>query len=162
KCSGRRSTRDRCPRRPRCWPRRCPPPSPSRWDGRCSRTTAIGLRTTSKSPDRPPAIVVSDVSVRYRVPKERIPTFKEYTIKWLRGHLVYHDLLALSHVSLDIARGESIGIIGRNGAGKTTLLKVIARVLRPTEGRVTISGDLAPLLELGAGFDPELSGRENV
>lgn len=89
-------------------------------------------------------------------------TFKEYLIRWLRGGMVTEELNALSHVSLSVRRGESVGIIGRNGAGKTTLLKVIARVLRPTSGTVDVQGVVAPLLELGAGFDPELTGRENV
>src|SRR5207249_1607383 len=96
------------------------------------------------------------------ISRERIPTFKEFAIRWLRGSVVYDDLLALSHVDLRVRAGESIGIIGRNGAGKTTLMKVIARVLRPTEGQVTVRRRVAPLLELGAGFDMELSGRENV
>lgn len=96
------------------------------------------------------------------MPRERVPTFKEYAIKWLRRHLVYEDLLALSHVSLEVHRGDSVGIVGRNGAGKSTLLKVIARVLRPTEGSSIVRGRVAPLLELGAGFDHELTGRENV
>ena len=115
---------------------------------------------TTSDPD--PVIDLQDVSVRYRLPHERIPTFKEFAIKWLRGRVVYEDLLALSHVSLRVRKGESYGVIGRNGAGKTTLMKVIAQVLRPTEGTVTIRGQVAPLLELGAGFDHELSGRENL
>jgi homopolymeric O-antigen transport system ATP-binding protein len=108
------------------------------------------------------AIDLRDVGVRYRVPRERIPTFKEFAIKWLRGSVVYDELDALSHVNLSVRPHESVGIIGRNGAGKTTLMKVIARVLRPTAGEVRVSGHVAPLLELGAGFDNELSGRENV
>jgi ABC-type polysaccharide/polyol phosphate transport system ATPase subunit len=107
-------------------------------------------------------VTVRDVSVRYRVPRERIPTLKEFAIKWMRRRLVYEELRALSGVSLDVRPGEAVGIIGRNGAGKSTLLKVIARVLRPTTGTVTVRGRVAPLLELGAGFDPELSGRDNV
>lgn len=108
------------------------------------------------------AIDVRDVSVRYRLPLEHIPTFKEFAIKWLRGHLRFQEVLALSSVELQVQRGESVGIIGRNGAGKSTLLKVIARVLRPTAGEVRVGGSVAPLLELGAGFDAELSGHENV
>ena len=100
--------------------------------------------------------------MRYRVPQERVLTFKEYVIKWLRGRVVTEEIAALSHVNLEVRRGESIGVIGRNGAGKTTLMKVIARVLRPTSGSVEVSGTVAPLLELGAGFDMELTGRENV
>jgi ABC-type polysaccharide/polyol phosphate transport system ATPase subunit len=102
------------------------------------------------------------VSVRYSVPHERVHTFKEYIIRLLRGSVVNEELHALSHVNLQVTRGESIGIVGRNGAGKSTLMKVVARVLRPTEGSVDVRGLVAPLLELGAGFDPELTGRENV
>lgn len=107
-------------------------------------------------------IELRDVCVHYRLPRERIATFKEFAIKWLRRRVVYDDLLALSHVDLRVRRGESLGIIGRNGAGKTTLMKVIARVLRPREGEVIVRRRVAPLLELGAGFDMELSGRENI
>ena len=107
-------------------------------------------------------IDVRDVSVHYRVPHERIPTFKEFAITWMRRRLVYEEFHALSHVSLSVRAGEAVAIIGRNGAGKTTLLKVIARVLRPTGGTAQVRGRVAPLLELGAGFDHELSGRENV
>ena len=110
----------------------------------------------------PPIIELVDVSVRYRIPRERLPTFKEFAIHWLRRRLVYEELLALANVNFSVRRGEAVGIVGRNGAGKTTLLRVIARVLRPTNGRVDIRGTVAPLLELGAGFDHELSGRENV
>jgi ABC-2 type transport system ATP-binding protein/lipopolysaccharide transport system ATP-binding protein len=117
---------------------------------------------TTSNPATEPLIELADVTVQYRLPRERVHTFKEFAIQWLRGRVVYDELLALAHVSLAVPRGESLGIVGRNGAGKTTLLKVIARVLRPTAGRVDIRGRVAPLLELGAGFDMELSGRENV
>jgi ABC-2 type transport system ATP-binding protein/lipopolysaccharide transport system ATP-binding protein len=111
---------------------------------------------------REPAIQLENVSVRYRVPRERIPTFKEYAIRWLRRRVGYEEFWALKGVSLDIRHGEVFGVIGPNGAGKSTLLKVVARVLRPTTGRVRVRGRAAPLLELGAGFDMELTGRENV
>ena len=107
-------------------------------------------------------IDVRDVSVRYTVPHERIPTLKEFAVRWLRGRVEWREFQALTDVSLRVARGDSIGIVGRNGAGKTTLLKVIARVLRPCVGTVRTVGRVVPLLELGAGFDPELSGRENI
>jgi len=107
-------------------------------------------------------VVLEDVSVQYRVPKERIGTFKEYAIRALQRRLQFMNFLALKDVNLTIYRGEVFGIIGNNGAGKSTLLKVISRVLRPTKGRVALYGKIAPLLELGAGFHPELSGRENV
>jgi ABC-2 type transport system ATP-binding protein len=116
------------------------------------------LPTASKSP----IITLENIAVRYRVPQERIPTFKEYVIRWLRGQVRYHSFWALQDINLEIQPGEIFGIIGPNGAGKSTLLKVIARVLYPTRGRIRIAGRLAPLLELGAGFDAELTGRENI
>ncbi len=109
-----------------------------------------------------PVIRLEGVSVRYRVPHERIPSFKEYAIRRLKGQVQYHHFWALKDVSLEVYPGEVVGIIGPNGAGKSTLLKVVARVLRPTRGRVQVRGRVSPLLELGAGFDPELTGRENV
>ena len=108
------------------------------------------------------AILLEDVSVRYRVPSERIGTFKEYMIRLVKGQIQMRTFWALNGVSLDIQRGEVFGVIGNNGAGKSTLLKVVARVLRPTRGRVVVKGRVAPLLELGAGFHPELTGKENI
>jgi ABC-2 type transport system ATP-binding protein/lipopolysaccharide transport system ATP-binding protein len=109
------------------------------------------------------AISLEGISVRYRLPKEHIPTFKEFAIqRMLRGRRDYHNFLALDDVNLTIDRGEVFGIIGANGAGKSTLLKVIARVIPPTRGRVRVWGRVAPLIELGAGFDPELTARENI
>jgi ABC-2 type transport system ATP-binding protein len=105
---------------------------------------------------------LQNISVRYRLPEERIGTFKEYAIRLLQKRLEYKSFLALQNVSLEIKKGETFGIIGRNGAGKSTLLKVISRVLIPTEGRVQITGRVSPMLELGAGFHPELTGRENI
>lgn len=112
--------------------------------------------------DAPVVVAVENVSVRYVVPHQRIPTLKEFAIRWVRGQVEWREHRALDDVSLTVRQGESVAIIGRNGAGKTTLLKVIARVLRPRQGSVSVRGRLVPLLELGAGFDPELSGRENV
>jgi ABC-2 type transport system ATP-binding protein/lipopolysaccharide transport system ATP-binding protein len=107
-------------------------------------------------------IHLDNVSVQYRIPEERIGTFKEYAIRLLQRKIRFHTFWALDNVNLNIRRGEVFGVIGRNGAGKSTLLKVISRVLRPTKGRIVIYGKVAPLLELGAGFHPELSGRENI
>jgi len=107
-------------------------------------------------------IRLEDVTVRYRVPSERINTFKEYAIRWIQGKLSSREFQALENVHLDIKPGEVFGIIGNNGAGKSTLLKVVARVLFPNTGRVRVRGRVAPLLELGAGFHPELTGRENI
>jgi ABC-type polysaccharide/polyol phosphate transport system ATPase subunit len=108
------------------------------------------------------AIEIENVSVRYLIPHERIPTLKEFAVKWLRGRLTWKQFEALSNVTFRVRPGERVGVIGRNGAGKTTLLKVIAGALRPREGRVRTCGRIAPLLELGAGFDPDLTGRENI
>jgi ABC-2 type transport system ATP-binding protein/lipopolysaccharide transport system ATP-binding protein len=111
-----------------------------------------------------PEIVLrlEDVSVRYRIPDEGCMTFKEYTLRRLQQRVHFRDFWALRGINLEVFRGEIFGIIGRNGAGKSTLLKVISRVLSPTNGRVWIKGRVSPLLELGAGFHPELTGRENV
>jgi ABC-2 type transport system ATP-binding protein/lipopolysaccharide transport system ATP-binding protein len=109
-----------------------------------------------------PLIRIEDVSVRYRMPREKIASFKDYAIRWLKRDIDYEDLWALRSVSMEVRRGEVFGIIGPNGAGKSTLLKLIARVLRPTSGRVRVKGRVAPLLELGAGFDFELTARENI
>jgi ABC-type polysaccharide/polyol phosphate transport system ATPase subunit len=105
---------------------------------------------------------LSGVSLCYRLAKQRIPSLKEYAIHFVKGALSYEKLWALSDVDLEITRGETVGIVGRNGAGKSTLLKVISRVLKPTRGRAEVSGRVAPILELGAGFDHELTGRENI
>jgi len=108
------------------------------------------------------AVLLDGVSVRYRVPHERITSLKEYAIRRLMRRIVVEDFWALRDVTLSVRVGEVFGVVGRNGAGKSTLLRVIARVLRPTRGRVRVVGRVAPLLEVGAGFHPELSGRENV
>lgn len=107
-------------------------------------------------------ILLENVSVRYRAPEEAIRTFKEYAIRVIQRRIRYKEFLALDNITLEIKPGEIFGIIGRNGAGKSTMLKVISRVLIPTQGRVWIMGRVSPLLELGAGFHPELTGRENI
>ncbi|HNB51600.1 MAG TPA: ABC transporter ATP-binding protein [Anaerolineales bacterium] len=109
-----------------------------------------------------PVIQLENIAVQYRSPSEKIPSFKEFAIRWIQGKIRYEHFWALKGVSVDIREGEVFGIIGPNGAGKSTLLKVVARVLRPTRGRVRVRGLVAPLLELGAGFDYELTGRENI
>ncbi len=105
---------------------------------------------------------LENVSVRYRVPTDRFGTFKEYMIRMLKRQVQMRTFWAVNDISLSVRRGEVFGLIGDNGAGKSTLLKVVARVLRPTMGRVIVRGKVAPLLELGAGFHPELTGKENV
>ncbi len=109
-----------------------------------------------------PAIHLDRVCVRYHVPREVVASLKEYAIRRLSGRVGHDEFVGLRDVSLVIRAGERVGIIGGNGAGKSTLLRVIARVRRPTEGRVVVRGRVAPLLELGLGFHAELTGRENV
>ncbi len=105
------------------------------------------------------AVHLEAVSVRYRVPSERVGSFKEYFIRRLKGQVQMRTFWALQDVALNVYPGEVFGLVGVNGAGKSTLLKVVARVLRPTKGRVVVRGRVAPLLELGAGFHPELTGK---
>lgn len=107
-------------------------------------------------------ILLENVSVVYRAPSERIKSFKEYAIRLAKRQVEHREFCALSDVNLEIRRGEVFGLIGHNGAGKSTLLKVVSRVMKPTRGRIWVKGKIAPLLELGAGFHPELSGRENI
>jgi ABC-2 type transport system ATP-binding protein len=109
-----------------------------------------------------PKIIFQDVSVRYRLPKERIRTFKEFAIQSLFRKVEYEEFWVFHDITLDIAPGEVMGIVGRNGAGKSTLLKLVARVMKPVKGHVVVNGKVTPLLELGAGFDYELTGQENI
>jgi ABC-2 type transport system ATP-binding protein len=108
------------------------------------------------------ALRLEGISVRYRIPHERYATLREHAIRWLKRHIRYDDYLALQDISVLVHQGEMLGIIGPNGAGKSTLLKVVARVLKPKQGSVWICGRVAPLLECGAGFHSELTGRENI
>ena len=124
--------------------------------------TVIDLPTET-GPTTAPVIRLESVSVCFRVPLEPIRSFKEYVIWWIQNRQdAFREVWALRDVSLEVGQGEVVGIIGRNGSGKSTLLRVIARVLRPTSGRVWVRGRVAPLLELGGGFHPELTGRENI
>ena len=107
-------------------------------------------------------IEVKDVSMRFRMANDRINSIKEYTIQLLKGKLEYNEFEALKHVSFDVERGEVVGLIGHNGAGKSTMLKVISGILKPTEGSVVVRGNIAPMLELGSGFDFDMTGRENI
>ncbi|MED9822206.1 MAG: ABC transporter ATP-binding protein [Christensenellales bacterium] len=107
-------------------------------------------------------IEVKDVSMRFRMANDRINSIKEYAIARMRGKLQYNEFEALKHVSFDVKRGEVVGLIGHNGAGKSTMLKVISGILKPTEGSVVVRGNVAPMLELGSGFDMDMTGRENI
>lgn len=112
--------------------------------------------------DSAPIVELEQVSLCYRLARQRMHSLKEYAIHWLKGALIYRELWALQDVSLSIRRGEQIAILGRNGAGKSSLLKVIAGVLVPSGGRRTVRGTVVPILELGMGFDHELTGLENI
>lgn len=107
-------------------------------------------------------IEVSDVSMRFRLNNDRIMSLKEFVTTALRGKLNYREFTALDHVSFTVEKGETLGLIGRNGAGKSTMLKVISGILKPTEGGVVCHGNVVPMLELGSGFDMDLTGRENI
>ena len=107
-------------------------------------------------------IEVSDVTMRFRMNADKIMSLKEFVTAALRGKLEYQDFTALDHVSFEVKKGETFGLIGRNGAGKSTILKVISGILKPTSGSVTCYGNVVPMLELGSGFDFDLTGRENI
>lgn len=109
-----------------------------------------------------PAVLLEKLTVRYAVPREMVNTLKEYAIRKLVRRIEHDQLIALRNVDLVVRKGERVGVIGPNGAGKSTLFRVIARVRRPSSGRVVVEGRVAPLLEMGLGMHGELTGRENV
>ncbi len=108
------------------------------------------------------ALRVNQVSMKFNLSSQKVDNIKEYVIKMLKKELMYQEFWALKNVDFEIKRGDRVGILGMNGAGKSTLLKVIAGVLKPTEGNVQCFGKIAPLLELGAGFDRQYTGAENI
>jgi lipopolysaccharide transport system ATP-binding protein len=108
------------------------------------------------------AVKLDTVAVRYPLELNRPTSLKEYVIRQIKRDIQRQYLTALKGISLDISTGETFGVIGRNGAGKSTLLKVIARIIEPTTGRMQVWGKVVSLLGVGAGFHPELSGKENV
>ena len=107
-------------------------------------------------------INVEHVTMQFRMTNDKIESLKETLIAFLSGKLKYEKFTVLDDVSFNVKKGEVVGIIGKNGAGKSTLLKIISGVLKPTSGKVTANGNIVPMLELGSGFDPELTGRENI
>ena len=108
------------------------------------------------------AVRVKDMGIRFNLNKERVDNLKEYMIKFLRRDLKYNEFWALKEITFDIKKGERLGVLGLNGSGKSTLLKAVSGVLKPSEGSIHTNGVIAPLLELGAGFSPEYTGRENI
>lgn len=107
-------------------------------------------------------IEVKNVSMSFRISQDRIQSIKEYLVALIKGKLKYKDFWALRDVSFSVHPGEVLGIIGHNGAGKSTVLKVISGILKPTSGSVSVHGNIVPMLELGSGFDFDLTGRENI
>ena len=107
-------------------------------------------------------IEVSHATVRFNLASEKIDNLKEYAIKLVKRQLMFQEFLALKDVSFQVKKGEAWGIVGLNGSGKSTLLKVICGILKPYKGEVVVKGTIAPLIELGAGFDGDLTAKENI
>jgi ABC-type polysaccharide/polyol phosphate transport system ATPase subunit len=114
------------------------------------------------APTAPPAVRVQNVSITYRTTFERTPTFKSAIVRLGRGERAVREVQALKHVSFEVPEGTSLGIVGANGAGKSTLIRALGGILPPTEGRIEVHGRISALLALGVGFNPNLSGTENV
>lgn len=112
--------------------------------------------------DENTAVMVNDVSVRFNLSKEKVDSLKEFFIKFLKHQIKFDEFWALKNISFSLNKGDRLGILGLNGAGKSTLLKVIAQVYKPSSGQVYKNGIIAPLLELGAGFDAQYTARENI
>lgn len=123
---------------------------------------AIESNKIKLTPNKELSIKLEDISVEYDIQSERINSIKEYSICLIQGKIKRKKFNALTKINLEIFKGEIFGVLGKNGAGKSTLMKVFSRVLIPSEGRVWISGVVHPLLQLGAGFHPELTGKENI
>lgn len=107
-------------------------------------------------------IKFENVGMHFRKSTQKISSFKEYLIKKIKGQVVYEEFIALNNINFEIEKGEVVGFVGLNGAGKSTLLKVVSGVQKPTVGKISVKGKVSPLLELGAGFDNDLTGKENI
>ncbi len=107
-------------------------------------------------------IEVSNVTMKFNLMEEKVDTFKEFIVKLLKGQLFYNEFIGLREVTFSVYRGDILGIVGFNGAGKSTMLKLLAGILKPSEGMVRVNGTVAPLIEVGAGFDLDLTARENI
>ncbi len=125
----------------------------------------MAFKSKNKSANSTPSdsiVSVDDVTVRFNLESEKTDTLKEYVIKAAKRQLMFDEFFALKGVSLEVKRGESVALVGQNGCGKSTLLKTIAGIYYPYKGTVSVRGSLAPLIELGAGFDMDLTARENI
>lgn len=109
-----------------------------------------------------PIVEVDQVSMIFNIANEKMQSLKEYFIKIARGELMFKEFVAVDNVSFTVNRGDVFGLVGTNGSGKSTMLKIIAGVLEPSKGTCKVNGSISPLIELGAGFDPELTARENI
>jgi len=111
---------------------------------------------------KPTVILVENATVRFNIASEKIDNIKEYFVKFVKRQLHFKEFLAIKNIDFEVKKGESWGIVGSNGSGKSTLLKLICNIIAPDTGSVNISGSISPMLELGAGFDPELTAGENI
>lgn len=108
------------------------------------------------------AVEVANISMKFNLAQERVDSLKEYFVKRIKGQIKYDEFYALKNISFNIEKGDSFALVGSNGSGKSTMLKIIAGVLKPTCGTIKVNGSVAPLIELGAGFDFDLTARENI
>ena len=108
------------------------------------------------------AVEVNNVTIRFNMASEQVDNLKEYVIKLIKKELIFQEFLAVKDVSFKVKKGEAWALIGVNGSGKSTMLKAISGILKPYKGSITVNGEVAPLIELGAGFDPNLTARENI
>lgn len=120
------------------------------------------LRPPVPPADAPTAVLADDVSMIFNIASEQFNSLKEYFIAAAKHELTFKEFRALDHISFEVKRGEAFGLVGTNGSGKSTMLKIIAGVLEPSAGKVNVHGTIAPLIELGAGFDMELTAKENI
>ena len=109
-----------------------------------------------------PIIELKNVTMEFNMPSEKVDSIKEYAIRLIQGRLHFNKFTALNNVSFQVQQGEIFGIVGFNGSGKSTILKIVSGIMKPTKGSAKAYGTISPMIELGAGFDPELTGRENI